>query len=172
MLVVPIQTAEELETGTFGALRLAATGREILSAKALAGCIYGLTSVGLTVLITRLEVQDPLLFIGAGVAFVVSLVAFGLLVGLPLPDANAINTYDAYFLIPLIGVALAALFVDSGVVATVLDYLSVSQAVRLLGDGLAADARLDADPLAWAVIAAWTVAGFGILARIASHREI
>jgi hypothetical protein len=36
MIVVPIQTAEELETGTFGALRLAATGPEILAAKAVA----------------------------------------------------------------------------------------------------------------------------------------
>ena len=30
LMVVPIQTAEELETGTFGALRLAASGPEIL----------------------------------------------------------------------------------------------------------------------------------------------
>ena len=41
MMVVPMQTADELETGTFAALRLAAKGSEILAAKALAGYIYG-----------------------------------------------------------------------------------------------------------------------------------
>ena len=46
MMVVPIQTAEELETGTFGALRLAATGPEILAAKASAGFLYGAAGIG------------------------------------------------------------------------------------------------------------------------------
>src|SRR4051794_8233271 len=61
-MVVPTQTAEELETGTFGALRLVATGREILAAKALAGYVYGAVGVGLTVVLTGLDVSEPLLF--------------------------------------------------------------------------------------------------------------
>ena len=93
MMVVPIQTAEELETGTFGALRLAATGPEILAAKALAGYVYGAAGVGLTVVLTGLDVHDPLLFFGAAFALIVSLVGFGLLLGLLVPNANAINTY-------------------------------------------------------------------------------
>ena len=82
MMVVPIQTAEELETGTFGALRLAATGPEILAAKAIAGCTYGVAGVAVTALLTRLDIDDPALFFGAALALVVSLVAFGLLLGL------------------------------------------------------------------------------------------
>ena len=64
-MVVPMQTAEELETGTFGALRLAASGPEILAAKALAGYVYGVAGAGLVVLLTGLDVHDPLQFFGA-----------------------------------------------------------------------------------------------------------
>lgn len=93
MMVVPIQTAEELETGTFGALRLAATSPEILAAKALSGYVYGAADVGLTVVLTKLQVHDPLLFFGAASALIVTLVGFGLLLGLLMPNANAVNTY-------------------------------------------------------------------------------
>jgi len=96
MMVVPIQTAEELETGTFGALRLAATGPEILAGKALAGFIYALVGVALTVVITNLEIDAPVAFFAATLALVVSLVGFGLLLGLLMPNANTINTYGAF----------------------------------------------------------------------------
>jgi hypothetical protein len=102
MIVVPMQTAEELETGTFGALRLAATGPEILAAKAVAGFVYGLTGVALTVAITRLHIHDPLLFFGATLALVVSLVGFGLLMGLLIPNSNTINSYGGFLLMPLL----------------------------------------------------------------------
>jgi len=172
MMVVPIQTAEELETGTFGALRLAATGPEILAAKASAGCVYGVVGVAVTVLLTRLDIHDPALFFGAVLALVISLVAFGLLLGLLVPNSNAINTYGAFFLFPLVGLAVAVFFVDSGVLMTLLDVLPFSQATRLLGDGLAAQGPFDAGLTAWAVIAAWALLGYFLLARIATRREL
>jgi len=172
MMVVPIQTAEELETGTFGALRLAATGPEILAAKALAGFIYGAVGIAVTVAITKLDVHDPLLFYGAGLAMIVSLVGFGLLLGLLVPNANAINTYGSFGLFPVIGLAAAAFFVDSGILMTILDVLPFSQAARLMGDGLSAQQPFDAGPVAWAVIAAWALLGYAILARIASRKEL
>jgi hypothetical protein len=172
MMVVPIQTAEELETGTFGALRLAATGPEILAAKASAGYIYGSAGVGLMVLLTNLDVHDPLLFFGATFALVVSLVGFGLLIGLLIPNSNAINTYAGFLVFPFVGLAAAAFFVDSGIFATILDVLPFSQAAKLLGDGLSPQAPFDAGPVAWLVIAAWAVAGYAALVRIAARREI
>ncbi|MDQ3675937.1 MAG: ABC transporter permease [Actinomycetota bacterium] len=172
MMVVPIQTAEELETGTFGALRLAATGPEVLAAKAVAGFIYGLAGVALTVAITSLDVHDPLLFFGATLALVVSLVGFGLLMGLLIPNSNAINSYGAFFLMPLLGLAVAVFFVESGVVMTILDLLPFSQAAKLLGDGLSSETPFDTGPASWAVIAVWAVSGYVILARIATRREI
>lgn len=172
MMVVPIQTAEEIETGTFGALRLAATGPEILAAKALAGFVIGAAGVGLTVLLTSLDVADPLLFFGAAFGLIVSLVGFGLLLGLLLPNPNAINTYGGFLVFPFVALAAAAFFVDSGILATLLDVLPFSQAAMLLGDGVSAEAPFDTGPVAWIVIAVWAVVGYASLARIASRREI
>ncbi len=172
MMVVPIQTAEELETGTFGALRLASTGPEILAAKASAGFLYGAAGIGLTVLLTKLDVAHPLLFFGAALALIVSLVGFGLLLGLLIPNSNAINTYGAFFLIPLVGLAAAVFFVESGIFLTILDLLPFSQAAKLLGDGLSADKPFDAGFVSWFVIAVWALAGYVILARISTRREL
>ncbi|MEA2184294.1 MAG: type transport system permease protein [Solirubrobacteraceae bacterium] len=172
MMVVPIQTAEELETGTFGALRLAASGPEILAAKALAGFIYGLGGVGLIVVLTNLDVHDPALFFGAAFGLIASLVAFGLLMGLLWPNSNSINTYASFLLVPLVGLAGAVLFVQSGVLLTILDILPFSQATKLLADGLSAQTPFHAGVGSWAVVAAWSLVGYVILARIASRREI
>ena len=173
MLVVPMQMAEELETGTFGALRLAATGREVLAAKALAGFVYGAGGVAITVLITGLAINDPLMFFAATVGLVASLVGFGLLFGLLVGNANVINTYGAFFLLPLLGLGVAVFFVDSGWFSTVLDVLPFSQATRLLGSGMS-----DQEPFGsvgvvpWVVIGVWAVTGWALLSRIATRREL
>lgn len=172
MMVVPIQMAAEIETGTLGALRLAATGPEILAAKALAGFVYGLAGVGLIVVLTQFAVPDPLLFFGATLALTVSLIGFGLMMGLLWPNSAAINTYAGFLTVPLIGIATAALFVDTGIFATILDVLPFAQATKLLADGLSPQAPFHAGLGAWAVILAWAVVGYVLLARIASQREI
>jgi ABC-type Na+ efflux pump permease subunit len=171
MMVVPIQTAEELETGTFGALRLAATAPEILAAKALAGLLYGSVGVALIVAVTGLEVHDPLLFAGAALGLLVSLVGFGLLLGLLAPSSNAINTYGSFLVAPLAGAALAVFVLDPGVLRTILDLLPFTQAVRLLGNGVAPGA-FDTGVLSWLVIGAWALAGYATLVRVASRREL
>jgi ABC-2 type transport system permease protein len=172
MIVVPIQTAEELETGTFGALRLAATGREILAAKALAGFVYASAGVGLMVLLTGLVVDDPLQFGAAVFALIASLVGFGLLVGLLVPNANAINTYGGLLISVFIGLGIAVFLVEPGPVATILDLFPISQAAKLLGNGVTGESPLEAGPASWLVIAAWAIVGYGALARIASRREL
>jgi hypothetical protein len=172
MIVVPIQTAEELETGTYGALRLAASGHEILAAKALAGLVYASAGIGLTVLLSGLEVHDPLQFYGAALALIASLVGFGLLIGLLFPNSNALNTYGGFLAPVFIGMGLAVFLVDSGIFATILDLLPVSQASKLLGNGVSGQAPFEAGLESWLVIAAWAVAGYAILARIASRREL
>lgn len=172
MMVVPMQTAEELETGTYGALRLAATGPEILAAKAIAGLVYSLGGVALTLVLTQLDVADPVLFFGATVALTVSLVGFGLLLGLLVRNANTINTYGAFLLFPLVGLAAAAFFVESGVFVTIVELLPFSQAAMLLGDSVSAETPFHAGAPAWLVIGVWSVAGYAILARMASRREL
>jgi ABC-2 type transport system permease protein len=172
MMVVPILTAEELETGTFSALRLAATGPEILAAKALAGFIFGLAGVGLIVVLTKLDIHDPSLFFGAAFGLIVSLVGFGLLTGVLWPNSNSINTYASFLLVPLVALAGAVLFAPSGILATILDVLPFSQGTKLLADGLSAHAPFHAGLVSWAVIAAWSLAGYVILVRMATRREI
>jgi ABC-2 family transporter protein len=172
MMVVPIQVAEEVETGTLGALRLAAPGAEILAAKALAGFLYGLAGVGLTVLLTQIHVHNPLQLFAAAFALTASLVGFGLMMGLLWPNSAAINTYAGFLTLPLIGLAAAALFIDPGVFATILDLLPFPQATKLLADGLSPQTPFHAGLGSWAVIATWALLGYIILARIASRREI
>ena len=173
MMVVPIQIAEEIETGTLGALRLAAPAPEILAAKALAGLLYGLAGVALTVLLTHIHVHDPLLLFAAAFALSASLVAFGLMIGLLWPNSTAINTYGGFLTLPLIGLAAAALFgVNLGAFATILDLLPFPQATKLLADSLSPHTPFHAGPGSWAVIATWALLGSLILARIASRREI
>jgi ABC-2 family transporter protein len=172
MMVVPIQTAEERETGTFGALRLAATGPEILAAKALSGYVYGSAGVGLTVVLTGLDVRDPLLLAVAALALVVTLVGFGLLLGLLAPNSSAINTYAGFLVVPLIVSAGAVFAVEDGIPAMILDALPFTQATKLLADAIAPQPPFDAGPGAWVVIVVWAAVGYGILARIASRREL
>jgi ABC-type Na+ efflux pump permease subunit len=172
MMVVSIQIAEEIETGTLGALRLAAPGPEILAAKALAGFLYGLAGVGLTVLLTQIHVHNPLLLFAAAFSLTASLVGFGLMMGLLWPNSAAINTYAGVLTLPLFGLAAAALFVDPGVFATILDLLPFPQATKLLADGLSPHTPFHAGLGSWAVIAAWALLGYLILPRIASRREI
>jgi len=123
LLIVPIQTAEELETGTFGALRLAATGPEILTAKVLGGLVYGLAGTSIIVGITQPGVPRPVLFAVASVLLVLSMVGFGMVLGLVTRNANAINSYGGFLVFPLVGLAGAVMFVTSGIFTTVLDFL-------------------------------------------------
>ena len=172
LMVVPIQTAEELETETFSALRLAMSGGEVLTAKALAGVVFSAAGVALTVGITKLTIDRPLLFFGAAIALSISLVGFGLLLGLLVPNSNAINSYGAFLLFPFLGLAAAVFIVDSGTFSTILDLLPFPQAAKLLSDGLSTESPFDAGAASWLVIGVWAVLGFALLRRIAVRREL
>jgi hypothetical protein len=170
-MVVPIQLAAELELDTFSALRLAASEPEILAAKALAGCTYAAVGSVLTVALTGLHVEAPVQFAAAAAGLIVTMVAFGLLLGLLVPNAGALNTYAGFLVAPLLAAAGAAFAVDSGIIGTVLDLLPFSQAVRLLADASSSSPALETGPGSWLVIAAWALGGYWALARITSRRE-
>jgi ABC-2 type transport system permease protein len=172
LMVVPLQTAEELETGTFGALRLAASGPEILMAKALVGYVYAAVAVAITVALTDLPMDDLPQFAAAAAALIVTLVGFGLLLGLLVRNAGALNAYGGVLVVPVLGVAAAVFAVDSGIMRTVLVLLPFSQAVRLLADGISPRPVFDTGVLPWLVILAWTLGGHAVLARVATRREL
>ena len=171
LVVVPMQTAEEIGSGTFGALRLAATGTEILAAKALSGLLYAVVGTLLTIAITGVEAHDPLRLYGGALALAISLVGFGLLLGFMSGNANQINTYGGFLVLPVIGLATAVLIVDSGALAVLLDVLPFSQGARLLFDGVSPEEPFSTGIVAWLVLGAWSLAGLLVLTRVATRRE-
>jgi len=171
LLVVPMQTAEEIGTGTFGALRLAATGPEILAAKALSGLLFALLGTALTLLITQTAPDDAIPFYLAGLGLTVSLVGFGLLLGLASGNANQINTYGGFLIMPVLVIVFATLIVDSGPLLVLLDVLPFSQGARLMFDAVGPEDPFGAGLVAWLVLAAWCVVGFAVLTRVVVRRE-
>ena len=93
-------------------------------------------AVAITVALTGLPVDDLPQFAAATAALIVTLVGFGLLLGLLVHNAGALNAYGGVLVVPVLGAAAAAFAVDSGIIRTVLDLLPFSQAVRLLADGI------------------------------------
>jgi hypothetical protein len=172
LLVIPIQTAEEIETGTFGALRLAATGTEILAAKALNGIIYGIGGVALVTVITGLDPVSWPAYVGASLLLLLSMVGFGLLLGLSSGNANQINTYGGFFLVPVVFIAVAVVLVDDGVFDTILNFIPFSAATELMLDALTPERPFDTGILSWVVLAVWTVLGLFLVARVATRREV
>jgi ABC-2 type transport system permease protein len=172
LLVIPIQTAEEIETGTFGALRLAATGTEILAAKALNGLIYGVGGVVLVTVITGLEPTSWPAYVGACLLLLLSMVGFGLLLGLSSGNANQINTYGGFFLVPVIFLAVAVVIVDGGIFDTILTLIPFSAATELMLDATTPERPFDTGILSWLVLAVWTILGLLLVSRIATRREV
>jgi len=171
LMVVPMQTAEEIGSGTFGALRLAATGPEILTAKALSGMLYAVGGTALTIAVTGIDAHDPLRLYGGALALAVSLVGFGLLLGFMSGNANQINTYGGFLVMPVILLASLVTIVDSGVLKVVLDVLPFSQGARLLFDGVSPEEPFHTGLVAWLVLGAWSLAGFAVLTRVAKRRD-
>ena len=129
-------------------------------------------ATGLTVALTGLHVDDSLQFGAATAALIVTLVGFGLLLGLLVPNAGALNTYAGFLVAPVLAAAGGVFAVDDGIIRTVLDALPFSQAVTLLADAVSARTVFDTGPFSWLVIAVWALAGHAVLVRIATRREL
>ena len=122
--------------------------------------------------LTGLGVDDPVLFGTAILALMTLLIGFGLLLGLLLPNTSAINTYAGFLVAPLIFMVGAVFTFDAGIPGAIFDVLPVSQAVKLIADGASPQQPFGAGPFSWVVIAVWALAGYGLLARIATRREL
>ena len=125
----------------------------------------------MTIVLTGIHAHDPVRLYGGALGLAISLVGFGLLLGLVSGNANQINTYGGFLVLPVIVAASAVLFVDSGIVRTVLDVLPFSQGARLLFDGVSPEEPFQTGIVAWLVLAAWSIAGFAVLRRVATRRD-
>ena len=100
----------------------------------------------ITVALTGLPVDSLPQLAAATAALIVTLVGFGLLLGLLVRNAGALNAYGGLLVFPVLGAAGAAFAVDSGIIHTVLDLLPFSQSVRLLADGVSPRPVFDTGP--------------------------
>ena len=130
-------------------------------------------AAAITVVLTGLPLDSLPQFAAATAALIVTLVGFGLLLGLLVRNAGAgPNAYGGLLVVPVLGAAAAVFAADSGIMRTVLDLLPFSQSVRLLADGVSSRPVSDTGPIPWLVILTWALGGHAVLARVATRREL
>jgi len=171
MLVVPIILAEEVEKKTIDALVMIASYIDVVVAKALVGLVYvGLSTAALLGL-TGLRPEDPLLFGVALLLLAVCLIGFGLLIGSIFTNANQVNTWAGFFLIPVIAPAfMVGLPLPDGLKVAI-DFLPTSHATRLLINGLAGQSLFSGVALAFVVVAVWIFIAYGLMTLRLSRRQ-
>lgn len=171
MLVVPLILAEEAEKKTLDALVLVASYADVVTAKALVGLFYVSASTVLLLLLTGLNIGSPLLFAAAVTLFATSLIGIGLLIGSMFSNANQVNTWAGFFLLPVIAPAFMVGFPLPGAVDAVLQVLSTSQAMRVMINATVGESVFPDIWLSFAVLIVWTVVTFGLVALRLSRRE-
>jgi ABC-type multidrug transport system permease subunit len=171
MLVVPLILAEEAEKKTLDALVMVASYADVVAAKALVGLFYvGVSAVALVGL-TGLAPEDPGLFVITVVLFALSLIGIGLLIGSMFTNANQVNTWAGFFLLPVIAPAFMVGFPFPDAVDTVLSGISTSQAMRLLINALSGQAVFPNVGLSIMVLLVWIVVAYGLLVLRLSRRQ-
>lgn len=169
--ILPVLLTEEYEKKTADALLMIGSQTDIVVGKALVGVAYTAISVPMLVLVTRMTIGNPLLFAAAVTALTVTLIGFGLLLGGLVRTVAQLNTWSSIPLLVLImPVFLVALGLPSWI-QLILDTTPGSQAARLIVDSLSAQPVYGSWPVAFALLGAWAVAGYGLLIRTLARRE-
>jgi len=171
MLAVPVILAEEAEKKTLDALVMAVSYSDVIVAKALVGLVYVVISVGLLLGLTGVAPEQPALFIGALLTLSLALIGFGLLLGGVFKNANQLNTWSGFILLPVIAPAFIAGLPMPDVVEVLLKLLPTSQAVQLMINGLSGRAYYSDTWLGFVVILAWTALAYLLLLRTLQRRE-
>ena len=170
LLAVPVILADEADRHTLDALVLVVSYVEVIAAKALVGFAYILVAVPLLLAVTGIGPENLPLFIAGMGAFSIALVGFGLLLG-SIFNASQLNTWGGLLLLPIMFPAFTTgLPLPRGVeIASLL--LPTSHATRIAVNGLAGEAIFDNLPLSFLALAAWAIAGYGLLLWRLSTRE-
>jgi ABC-2 type transport system permease protein len=135
----------------------------VVIAKALVGLVYSVVGVGLLVLITGLYPERPFAFAGVLLLLTVALLGIGLLLGSVFKNANQINTWSGFLLIPFVAPVFAVGFPLPGLVDIVLQALPTSQTMRLALNALQGEQLFDGQLLGIFVIIAWGVAAYALV---------
>jgi ABC-2 type transport system permease protein len=170
MLVVPLILAEEAEKKTLDALIMVASYADVVVAKAMVGLFYVGVSTVLLLLLTGLGIANTGLFIATVALFATSLIGIGLLIGSMFTNANQVNTWAGFFLLPVIAPAFMVGFPMPDIVDTILSVLSTSQAMRLMINAVSGETLFPNVWVSFAVLIVWTVVTFGLVALRLSRR--
>lgn len=171
MLALPVILAEESEKKTLDALVMVASYGEVVVAKALVGLLYVVLSVALTLAITGVTPENLLLFGGAVLLLTITLTGFGLLMGSLFNNANQINTWSGFLLIPVLAPAFMVGFPMPEAVERALDFIPTSQATRLAVNGLSGEEIFSNPAFSLAVVVVWGVAAYLILLWALRRRQ-
>lgn len=171
VLAVPIILTEEAEKKTLDALLLVANYREVIAAKALVGLAYTALSVALMLVLTRLQPADMATFVAGTGLTAVALIGAGLLLGGIFKTANQVYTWSSLVLIPVIAPPFVAGIPMPAALDAVMRVFPTFQGMRLMTNGLAGRALFGDLHVAYAVIIAWAVVAYGLLAWRLSRRE-
>lgn len=171
IIVVPMILAEESEKHTLDALLMAGPIADVMAAKAVVGLVYVALCAAVVLASTRIPVRDTtMLVVGLG-GVSIALVGFGLLLGIVFRSAMQVSTWSGFFLIPAIVPAFLVGVPAPDAVELGMRALPSGQAMRLLANAFS-DTPLYSDvPLSIAVMAAWGIAAYGLLAWRLARRE-
>lgn len=169
--LVPVLVTEEAEKKTLNALMMVGSQADVVAAKAVVGVVYTAVSVPLLLVVTGLRPADPALFAAGVIALAVSLIGFGLLFGALVRNMNQLNTWSSVPLMVLIMPTFLVVLELPTWAQWLMAASPSNQAMRLLADGLSGKELMGGWALAFAVIGAWAVAGYGLLLRTLSRRE-
>ncbi len=171
MLAVPVILAEESEKKTLDALAMVASYGEVVAAKALVGLLYVAVSVALLLGITGLFPEEVFLFVAAVTLLSVTLIGFGLLMGGLFQNANQLNTWSGFLLIPVAVPAFLVGFPMPDLVDRILTFIPVSQAMRLAINSMNGQTLFPNPVLSFVVIVAWGVAAYALLSWSLRRRQ-
>jgi ABC-2 type transport system permease protein len=171
VLAVPIMLTEEVEKKTLDALLIVGSYLEVIAAKALVGLAYTALSVAVMLGLTRLRPEDMTTFALGTAVLALALIGLGLLLGGLFKSAQQVYSWSSVLLLPIIMPAFVAGLPLPDSLDLVLKATPTSQGMRILANGLSGKPLFADIWISYAVLVAWGVLLYRILAWRLSRRE-
>jgi hypothetical protein len=171
IIAVPIVLTEAVEKNTVDALLLIASSREVTAAKASYGVIYGIITVPLLMVITRVMPENWPLFMVDILLSAVTLVGLGLVLGAMLSSPNQTNIWGTLVLAPLVIPAFIAAATLPGWATILLQILPTTHTVRLASMALTGQPLYSDTWLSRLVLVGWAVGACTVVVWRLQTRE-
>ena len=171
MLVVPVVLAEEAEKKTLDALVLIASYLDVIAAKALLGAAYIALAVALQLGLTRLGVEDVVQFAAAVAVLSVALIGFGLLLGSVFKNANQLNTWSGFLLVPFIAPVFMVGTPVPDLIERLLRLFPTSAGMELAINAVAGEEVFHDPWFLYAVLLGWAALAYLLLAWQLNRRQ-